>query len=161
MCPPFSEHFHVGGLLGDLVHCDDHNEVDHIGKQTDGSCIGEHALTKTYIVNIGADQLGNRNIAGGLQQQNLGRAAGKQTAAVHDQHHHGGGDQGGDIDVADLLPDAGAVQLRRLVQSRVNAGQGGYEQNTAEVVYATALFCDILSKNQKQLFLFRYSYLNM
>ena len=25
------------------------------------------------------------------------------------------------------------------------------EQNTAEVVYATALFCDILSKNQKQL----------
>ena len=129
--PPFSEQADIAHPAGDGIDQHDDGKVDHVQAQADGRGVGILRLggRDADAVDIDAEDVRGGHVSAGLQQQRLVRVGREQGAAVQDQHHHGDGNQVGNIDVLDLVPAGGAVDGGRLIQLGVDAGQGGDVQD--------------------------------
>ena len=77
----------------------------------------------TDSVHVGVDDVGHAVDQRGVKHEDLVEARVHDVVAAEDQHDNNRRGDGRQRDVEQLLPLARAVDLRRLIQLRVNAGQ--------------------------------------
>ena len=95
MRPPLEQtHLVVGQQVGDPVHGKDQNCVDHRLQQANSGAKGHITVSKTGLIHVGRDDLGNVDIHGVLHQVSLLVADRHDGTKTQDQHDSDGGHNG-------------------------------------------------------------------
>lgn len=115
--------------MGDLVRRVDQRGTDQALEQPRGGGEPEVAADDALVVDEGVDDLRRLRPHGRALQQHLLEADGEDIAEPHDQQQHDDGPHGGQRDVPEAPPRAGAVDRGRLVLLLVDLGERGEEDD--------------------------------